>query len=127
MNRGNDVQRGRKRAAGEKMRKLRRTSNELSAELGREPTDEELAQRLEWKVEEVCEAKEAVTEPIISLNEPLGPGEDASELEEIIEDERASDTAGELLAEMERASFKEAMERLPERHRYVLIRRYGLD
>jgi RNA polymerase primary sigma factor len=32
--------------AGEKMRKTTRTSNELSAELGREPTDEEVAQRL---------------------------------------------------------------------------------
>jgi RNA polymerase sigma factor (sigma-70 family) len=28
---------------------------------------------------------------------------------------------------MERASFQEAIERLSERHRYVLVRRYGLD
>jgi RNA polymerase sigma factor (sigma-70 family) len=28
---------------------------------------------------------------------------------------------------MERASFQEAIEGLPERHRYVLVRRYGLD
>jgi RNA polymerase primary sigma factor len=113
--------------AGEKTRKLRRTSNELSAELGREPTDEELTQRLEWKVGEVREARAAITGPTISLNEPLGPREDASKLEELIEDERASETADEVMAEMERASFKEAIEGLPERHRYVLIRRYGLD
>jgi RNA polymerase primary sigma factor len=31
------------------------------------------------------------------------------------------------MGEMERATFQEAIERLPERHRYVLIRRYGLD
>jgi DNA-directed RNA polymerase sigma subunit (sigma70/sigma32) len=31
------------------------------------------------------------------------------------------------MGEMERASFQEAIERLPERHRYVLVRRYGLD
>ena len=31
---------------GEKMRKIARTRNELSAELGRDPTDEEVAQRL---------------------------------------------------------------------------------
>ena len=49
--------------AGEKIRKLRRTSNELSAELGREPTDEELTQRLKWKVGEVREAKRAIAEP----------------------------------------------------------------
>jgi RNA polymerase primary sigma factor len=32
-----------------------------------------------------------------------------------------------VMGEMERASFREALRRLPERHRYVLIRRYGLD
>jgi RNA polymerase primary sigma factor len=75
----------------------------------------------------VREARAAITGPTISLNEPLGPREDASKLEELIEDERASETADEVMAEMERASFKEAIEGLPERHRYVLIRRYGLD
>jgi RNA polymerase primary sigma factor len=113
--------------AGEKIRKTTRTSNELSAELGREPTDEEIAQRLSWEVEQVREAKEATPHPTTSLNGPLGSGEDASELGEFIEDERASDTAGEVMGEIERASFKEAIERLPERHRYVLVRRYGLD
>jgi RNA polymerase primary sigma factor len=104
-----------------------RTSNELSAELGREPTDEEVAERLGWKVEQVSEAKEAIPDTTTSLNGPLGSGEDASELGEFVEDERASDTAGKVIHELERASFKEAMEGLPERHRYVLIRRYGLD
>jgi RNA polymerase primary sigma factor len=113
--------------AGEKIRKTTRTSNELSAELEREPTDEEVAQRLGWKLEQVREAKEAIPDATTSLNGSLGSGEDASELGEFIEDERASDTAGEVMGEIERASFKEAIERLPERHRYVLVRRYGLD
>jgi RNA polymerase primary sigma factor len=112
--------------AGEKMRKTIRTSNELSAELGREPTDEEVAQRLGWKLDEVREAKEAIPEATTSLNGQLSLGEDGSELGEFIEDERASDTAGEVMGEMERASFQEAIERIPERHRYVLVRRYGL-
>jgi RNA polymerase primary sigma factor len=101
--------------AGEKIRKTIRTSNELSAELGREPTDEEVAERLGWKLEQVRDAKEATPHATTSLNGPLGPEEDTSELGEFIEDERASDTAG------------EAIERLSERHRYVLIRRYGLE
>src|SRR5436305_6336599 len=37
----------------EKIRKMARTYNELLAELGREPTDEEVAERLQWSVEEV--------------------------------------------------------------------------
>ncbi len=114
--------------AGEKMRKVTRTSNELSAEFGREPTDEEVAERLGWKLEQVRDTKEAIPpDTTTSLNGPLGPGEDGSELGEFIEDERASDTAGEVMGEMEVATFQEAIERLPERHRYVLIRRYGLD
>jgi RNA polymerase primary sigma factor len=113
--------------AGEKIRKMTRTSNELSAELEREPTDEEVAERLGWKLEQVREAKEAILDSTTSLNGPLGPAEDASELGEFVEDERASDTAGEVIGEMERASFREAIERLPERQRYVLIKRYGLD
>jgi RNA polymerase primary sigma factor len=42
---------------GEKIRKMTRTSNELSAELERDPTDEEVAERLDWTVQEVRDAK----------------------------------------------------------------------
>jgi RNA polymerase primary sigma factor len=113
--------------AGEKMRKTTRTANELSAELGREPTDEEVAERLGWKVKQVQEAKKAIPDAATSLNGPLGRREEGSELGEFVEDERASDTAGEVMRQMERVSFREAIQRLPERHQYVLIRRYGLD
>src|SRR3954468_5720173 len=68
--------------AGEKIRKMTRTYNQLSAELGREPTDEEIAQRLGWKLDEVRDPKEATPHATTSLNGPLGPGEDASELGE---------------------------------------------
>jgi RNA polymerase primary sigma factor len=111
---------------GEKLRKITRTYNELSAKLGRDPTDEEVAERLGWKVEEVRNAKEAIPDATISLNRPLGP-DDASELGDLLEDERASDTSGEVAREMEATSLQEAIERLPERYRYVLVRRYGLD
>ena len=62
-----------------------------------------------------------------SLNRPLGTDEEASELGELVEDERASDTAGEVMREMETEGLQAAIEGLPERHRYVLVRRYGLD
>ena len=110
---------------GEKIRKMTRTSNELSAELEREPTDEELAERLEWDVDEVQDVKEVMADAS-SLNESSGWGDEASEIGEFAEDERASDTAGEVTRKMERTSLREAMERLPEPQRYVLIRRYGL-
>jgi RNA polymerase primary sigma factor len=112
---------------GEKIRKMTRTSNELSAELERDPTDEEVAERLDWTVQEVRDAKGAIPDVSTSLNRPLGPGDDASEIGEFVEDERGSDTASEVMLKMEATSLQEAIERLPERHRYVLVRRYGLD
>jgi RNA polymerase primary sigma factor len=112
--------------AGEKIRKTMRAYNELSAALGRQPTDEEVAERLGWTIDEVRDVRDAMTE-ITSLNVPLGTEEDGSEVEEFVEDERVSDAAGEVIHEMELSYFQEAIERLPERHRYVLVRRYGLD
>jgi RNA polymerase primary sigma factor len=113
---------------GEKIRKMARTYNELSAQLEREPTDEEVAERLDWTVEAVREVKGAMPDAG-SLNRPLlGSSEqEGSELGELIEDERASDTAGEVMREMENEGLSAAIEELPERHRYVLVRRYGLD
>jgi RNA polymerase primary sigma factor len=111
---------------GEKIRKMARNYNELLTELEREPTDEEVAERLGWTVDEVRNVKDAIPDAT-SLNRPLGSEEDASEIGELVEDERASDTAGEVMHKMETEGLQVAIEGLPERHRYVLIRRYGLD
>ncbi len=62
-----------------------------------------------------------------SLNKPLGfGGEDATELGDLVEDEQASDAPGAVMQEMELVQLREAVENLPERKRYVLVRRYGL-
>ncbi|MDQ3912059.1 MAG: RNA polymerase sigma factor RpoD/SigA [Actinomycetota bacterium] len=111
---------------GEKIRKMARVYNELSAELEREPTDEEVARGLGWTVEEVRDVKAAMPDAT-SLNQPLSSEDTASELGDLLEDERASDTPGEVMRGMESAGLAEAIARLPERHRHVLIRRYGLD
>jgi RNA polymerase primary sigma factor len=111
---------------GEKIRKMARAYNELSSGLSREPTDEEVGAELGWTVEGVREVKGAMPDAT-SLEQPLSSDEGASELGEFIEDERASDTPAEVMRQMESAHLKEAIGRLPERHRYVLKRRYGLD
>jgi RNA polymerase primary sigma factor len=111
---------------GEKIRKMARTYNELSAEFEREPMDEEVADRLGWAVGEVRDVKDAMPDAT-SLNQPVTQDSDASELGDFVEDERASDTAGEVMREMETEGLGEAIGRLPERQRYVLVRRYGLD
>jgi RNA polymerase primary sigma factor len=105
---------------------MARAYNELSAELDRAPTDAEVAERIGWSVEDVRDVKDAMPDAT-SLNQPLGSDADASELGDLVEDERASDTAGEVMREMETEGLGAAIERLPERQRYVLVRRYGLD
>jgi RNA polymerase primary sigma factor len=110
---------------GDKMRRMARTYNELSAEMGREPTDEEVAKGLGWAVEDVRAVKGAMLDAT-SLDKPLGSGEDPSELGSLVEDEQASDTPEAVVQEMERSWLGEAIGRLPERHRRVLVRRYGL-
>jgi RNA polymerase primary sigma factor len=110
---------------GDKIRKMARAYNELSAKMEREPTDEEVAERLGWAAEQVRNVKGAMPDAT-SFNQPLTSDSDATEIGELIEDERASEVAGTVIGEMEMDWLAEAVERLPERHRYVLIKRYGL-
>src|SRR5918911_4971482 len=55
----------------EKIRKISRAYNELSTELEREPSDEEVAERLEWTVEGVRFTTEAIPDAT-SLEQPVG-------------------------------------------------------
>ncbi len=111
---------------GEKARKVARTLNELSAQLGREPTDEEVAESLGWTAREV---RAVIGFPLdaISLDRPAGSEEGASELGELVEDERASEVPETVIREMENDQLWESIEGMPDRERRVLVRRYGLD
>jgi RNA polymerase primary sigma factor len=110
----------------EKISKMTRTHNELSAELKREPTDKEVAERLGWAVESVRDVKGAMPDAT-SLDRPMSSEESTSELGSFVEDERASDTPGAVMQARETEWLKEAVERLPKHNRHVLVRRYGLD
>jgi RNA polymerase primary sigma factor len=111
---------------GDEIRKMARAYNELSAQLEREPTDEEVAERLGWDVDRVKDVKSAIPDAT-SLNQPLSTDEDSSELGDFVEDERESGVAGEVVKELETRRLMESVARLPERQRHVLARRYGLD
>jgi RNA polymerase primary sigma factor len=112
---------------GEKMRKMAGTYNELWAELARAPSDEAVAERLGWSVEDIREVKDDMPDASTSLNQPLTSDKGSSELGELVEDERSSDTPGTVMSEMETSQLGEVIDRLPERYRHVLVRRYGLD
>jgi RNA polymerase primary sigma factor len=110
----------------EKIRKIGRTFSELQSEHGREPTEEEVAERLGWDVEEVRIAMSA-TADATSLNKALGVEEGAAELMDVVEDVHAPETPDAVIQEIETSGLWAAVGRLPERARHVLVRRYGLD
>jgi RNA polymerase primary sigma factor len=110
----------------EKIRKVSRAISELAVEFEREPTEEEVAKRLGWDQDEVRLTMSAMSDAT-SLDQPVSSEETASQLGDFIEDERVSDTPDTVMREMETTQLKEAIERLPDRARYVLVRRYGLD
>src|SRR5919112_1220376 len=112
---------------GERLRKVGRAAGDLSAELGRAPADEEVAERLDWTADEVRQVK-AIIPDATSLDEPASNGDGASSLGDLLAGEEASDAPDAVVVrEMEATGLREAIERLPEKARYVLLRRYGLD
>jgi RNA polymerase primary sigma factor len=110
----------------EKIRKVSRAISELAVEFERDPTEEEVARRLGWDQDEVRLTMSAMPDAT-SLDQPVSSEDTASQLGDFIEDERVSDTPDTVMREMETTQLKEAIERLPERASYVLVRRYGLD
>ena len=110
----------------EKIRKVSRAISELSLDLEREPAVDEVAKKLDWEIEEVRLTMRAMPDAT-SLNQPVSSEDTASQLGDFIEDEKVSDTPDTVMREMETDHLKEAIDRLPERARYVLVRRYGLD
>jgi RNA polymerase primary sigma factor len=109
-----------------KIRKVSRAMSELALEIEREPTEAEVAKHLDWDPDEVRLTMRAMPDAT-SLDQPISSEETASQLGDFIEDDKVSDTSDTVMREMETEHLKEAIERLPERARYVLVRRYGLD
>ncbi len=112
---------------GEKLRSLALGRRELASELGREPTDDELSIRLGWSEEEVRFATTLLSDAG-RLDRPVSAERGAAGISEYIADERASRVAEEeVVEEAETALLFEALAKLPDRLRRVLIGRHGLD
>ena len=108
--------------------RLRRAENALSSELGRDATEEELAERLGVKPEDTQRMRE-VSQPISSINARIGGAgdDDGSELGDLLPDDRSGDDYAQVeVGQWERA-LVEAVRSLPEREARVLQMRHGLD
>ena len=109
----------------ETINKLIRTSRQLQQELGREPTEEELAEELGMTSEKVRELRRIAQDPV-SLETPVGE-EDETLLGDFIPAEDEFDP--ELLANRQllKEAVASALDTLTERERGILELRYGLD
>lgn len=109
----------------ETMNKLTQTSRKLQQELGREPTEEELAEVMHMTPERVNEIRQMCMEPV-SLESPVGE-EDDSHLGDFIEDDSGSQPAEAVSQTMLRQQLMEILDTLSPREAKVLRLRYGLD
>jgi RNA polymerase primary sigma factor len=110
----------------EQINKVSRESKTLLQELGREPTDEEIAERLGWTALKVKTVKNVSREPI-SLETPIGEDEDASMLGDFIEDKDVENPANRIAFTLLHEEIADVLKTLPEREQEVLKMRFGLD
>ncbi len=109
----------------ETINKLNRISRQILQEMGREPTPEELAEKMEMPEDKVRKVLKIAKEPI-SMETPIGDDED-SHLGDFIEDQNIEapvDFAG---FEGLRRSTRDALEGLTPREAKVLRMRFGID
>lgn len=109
----------------EQINKVVRESRQLMQKLGREPTDEEIAQQLGWPASRVKQVKNVAREPI-SLETPIGEEED-SQLGDFIEDKDVENPANKTAYTLLQEQLRSVLDTLPAREQEVLKMRFGLD
>jgi RNA polymerase primary sigma factor len=108
----------------ERMQKMNRAERQLWSQLGREPTLEEIADEANLPVQQAIEVR-AAARASTSLDAPVGEADDATLGDFVAGDEPLPD---ELVEDSLRSqTLADALRSLPERHRAVVILRYGLD
>jgi RNA polymerase primary sigma factor len=109
----------------DKISKMRRMGMKLQEELGREPTDEELAAELNTTAARVSQMRTAAIRPA-SLDAPVGD-DDSNSYSEIVEDERAVNPYDELEDKTVVSMLQDMVKHLDEREATILRFRFGLD
>ena len=109
----------------EQINKVVRESRQLMQKLGREPTDDEIAQQLGWPLSRVKQVKNVAREPI-SLETPIGEEED-SILGDFIEDKEVENPASQTAYTLLQEQLRSVLNTLPSREQEVLKMRFGLD
>ena len=109
----------------ETINKLSRYQRQLTLELNREPTDDELAKKMGMPVDKVREVIKIAQDPV-SLETPIGE-EDDSHLGDFVKDERSMSPEEYTIHEMLKDEISDVLLTLTEREEQVLRLRFGLD
>ncbi|MFT7403225.1 RNA polymerase sigma factor RpoD [Zhongshania sp.] len=109
----------------ETINKLNRISRQMLQEMGREPTPEELGERMEMPEDKVRKVLKIAKEPI-SMETPIGDDED-SHLGDFIEDGTISSPIESATGEGLREATKDVLSGLTAREAKVLRMRFGID
>ena len=109
----------------ETINKLARVQRQLTQELNREPTEEEIAKKLGTTVDKVREVYKISQDPV-SLETPIGE-EDDSHLGDFIKDERTMSPEEYATVELLKEELANVLLTLTEREEKVLRLRFGLD
>ena len=109
----------------ETINKLARVQRQLTQDLNREPTDEEIAKKLGISVDKVREVYKISQDPV-SLETPIGE-EDDSHLGDFIRDERTVSPEEYATEELLKEELADVLLTLTDREEKVLRLRFGLD
>jgi RNA polymerase primary sigma factor len=104
--------------------KMARAERVLAPQLGRQPTEEEIAKQAKLPLKQVREVRQAAR-AITSLDKPLG-ADNEGRLGDLFASEE-SEPEEELTVSLEEDVLRRAVAQLPEREREVVKRRYGLN
>jgi RNA polymerase primary sigma factor len=108
---------------GQRERKIARAHRELATRLGREPTDEEIAEAAEITPQELDEAR-AASRVVTSLDRPVGEEEETSFGALLASGERGPEEEVDIV--LREDALRRALEQLPEQEREVVKLRYGV-
>jgi RNA polymerase primary sigma factor len=110
----------------DKISKMRRTAMALTEELGREPTDEEIAIELQVPTSKVAHLKSVSVRPA-SLDAPIGEDGDSTTFGEIVGDDNAVSPAENLQLTGQNFALNALVQSLDPREAEIIRYRFGLD
>ncbi len=109
----------------ETIHRLSRVSKQLMQELGRDPSNSEIAERMGITEQRVCEIQKIAQDPV-SIESPVGE-EDESKIGDFLEDESIKSPTDDATQSLLKVQLMSVIETLTPREQKVIRLRYGLD